>query len=177
MRTPRLVMLLVLAGPLLGAGSLGARPRLHHRPSPSALAGPAVRAHRSVAPVLDREAFRLWAGLVWWLGAARVLDAEDSTDASPRPTATPPATPPVPPTLPPAPERACSVDADCTLIDPAEPCTCPPCGQAWRRPVHRAAARAWEQRRQRTLCAGLECCKSRVYGESARCVQGQCAVR
>jgi len=82
------------------------------------------------------------------------------------------------PKLPRSKERNCAGHKDCVFL-PLSPCSCPPCGEVWRRSVNRAALKkqilGWAGRR----CAVRRCraCEVRFRGSRTACVHGQCVVK
>ena len=76
------------------------------------------------------------------------------------------------------PRRVCKADADCVLAF-RTPCSCAPCGKAWRRATNRKAyqqlKRGWAIKVPR--CKPCTQCMTQWRGRKAVCVKGQCAVR
>ena len=77
--------------------------------------------------------------------------------------------------LPRSPRRACKVDKDCAVA-PMTPCTCPPCGHAWREAARADVVQRMKKNFARAACGGVGCpaCATMWGGTKAVCKDEQC---
>ena len=80
-----------------------------------------------------------------------------------------------PPKFPESPRRACVKDADCALT-PVTPCTCGPCGTAWRQSARKEIAARMKVNFSNANCGGVGCpaCAGSFAGTRAVCREKQC---
>lgn len=80
-----------------------------------------------------------------------------------------------PPKYPQSARRACVKDSDCALT-PLTPCTCGPCGVAWRESARKEIAARMKANFSTAACGGVGCpaCAGSYAGTRAVCREKQC---